>query len=250
MGEHEVKKLSLLGHLKELRQRLLRCVIAVGVATVLAFVFSDRIFNILIQPAGGVPLIFIDPTEMFSTYMKVCLVSGVMLAMPYITHQFLMFVTPGLTAKERRAVYLILPWVTAMFAGGVIFAYFILLPPAMKFLFTFGSDIATPQIRIGNYITVVTRFMLAIGLVFELPVVTTFLARIGVITSNWLARRRKPAVIIAFVVAAIITPTVDPVNQSLVAVPLIVLYELSIWLAKLVQRRKAQAAATVPASSP
>jgi len=112
------------------------------------------------------------------------------------------------------------------------------VPPATKFLITFGSDIATPQIKIGNYISIVTRLLVAIGLVFELPVLTTFLARIGVITPKWLAGKRKLAIIFAFILAAIITPTFDPINQSLVAIPLIILYEMSIWLAKLVHRGK------------
>lgn len=105
----------------------------------------------------------------------------------------------------------------------------------MKFLITFGSDIATPQIKIGNYISVVTRLLLAIGLTFELPVVTTLLARLGIVRAQWLADKRKLAIIFAFILGAIITPTLDPINQSLVAVPLIVLYEMSIWLAKFVQ---------------
>ena len=133
---------------------------------------------------------------------------------------------------------MILPWIALMFAGGVLFGYFILLPPATKFLISWGSEIATPQIRIGNYISIVTRLLLAIGLVFEMPVVTTFLARLGVVKSKWLAKKRKVAVIFAFILAAIITPTFDPLNQSLVALPLVVLYELSIWLAKIVQKKE------------
>ena len=135
-----------------------------------------------------------------------------------------------------------------MFAGGVAFGYFILVPPATKFLITWGADIATPQIRIGNYISVVTRLLLAIGLVFEMPVVTTFLARLGILTPKWLASKRRISIVLAFVLAAIITPTFDPINQTLVAAPLIVLYELSIWLAKLVHRREPRAVA--PASEP
>ncbi|MFC2002316.1 twin-arginine translocase subunit TatC [Chloroflexota bacterium] len=146
--------------------------------------------------------------------------------------------------RVKKYIYIILPWIALMFVGGVVFGYFILVPPATKFLLTFGSNIATPQIRVGNYIAIITRLLLAIGIVFELPVVTTFLARIGIIKPKWLADRRKLAIIFAFIIAAIITPTFDPINQSLVAVPLIVLYELSIWLAKLVYRREE------PVSSP
>ncbi len=244
------KKLTTLGHLFELRHRLIHCVVAILITTIISFVFVKQIFNVLILPAEGINLIYIEMTEMIGTYMKVCLTSGIILAMPYLTYQFLMFVSPALTPKEKRYVYLILPWIALMFAGGVVFSYFILVPPATKFLITFGSDIATPQIRIGNYIAIVTRLLLAIGLVFEMPVITTFLARLGIITPKWLSDKRKPAIIFAFILAAIITPTFDPLNQILVAAPLIVLYEISIWLAKLVQRRELKTAmpTTRPAS--
>ncbi|HEX9976626.1 MAG TPA: twin-arginine translocase subunit TatC [Dehalococcoidales bacterium] len=229
------KRLSILGHLTELRKRLTRSVIAVVITTIIAFIFYQKIFDILIYPAGDINLIFVEMTEMIGTVMRVCLISGVILAIPYLTYEFIMFVAPALTPKEKRYVYLILPWISLMFAGGVVFGYFILIPPATRFLITFGSDIATPQIKIGNYVSVVTRLLLAIGLVFEMPVVTTFLARLGVVSSQWLASKRKMAIILAFVLAAIITPTFDPINQCLVAIPLVILYELSIWLARLVQ---------------
>lgn len=250
-AEKPEKKLGILEHLKELRMRLLKSVIAIIVGAVLAFIFADYIFDILVRPAQGYTLVAIDMTEMFSTYMKVCLVAGIILAMPVITYHFLMFVTPALKPKEKRSVTIILPWIALMFAGGVIFGYFILLPPAMNFLFNFGSDIALIQVRIGNYISIVLRFLLAIGLVFELPVITTFLSRIGVINSAWLARKRKVFIIVAFVVAAIITPTMDPVNQCLVAGPLIALYEIGILLAKIVQKKKKpETAPAVNASAP
>ncbi len=235
---NNVKKLTVLEHLRELRQRLIKSVIAVLITTVLSFIFAKQIFSILILPAGDINLIYIEMTEMIGTYMKVCLTGGIILAMPYLVFQFLMFVSPALTRKEKRYVYLVLPWVALMFAAGVTFGYFILIPPATKFLITFGSDIATPQIKIGNYISIVSRLLLAIGLVFEMPVVTTFLARLGIITPKWLSDKRRLAIIFAFILAAIITPTFDPINQCLVAAPIIVLYEMSIWLAKLVQRKK------------
>ncbi len=231
------KRLTVLEHISELRRRLIRCLIAVSVTTIISFVFAKQIFEILKSPAGEINLIFIEMTEMIGTYMRVSLVSGIILAMPYLVYQLIMFISPALTRREKKRVYLILPWVALMFVGGVIFAYFILVPPAVKFLVTFGSDIATPQIKIGNYISIVSRLLLSIGLVFEMPVITTFLARLGIITPKWLSDKRRPAIILAFILAAIITPTFDPVNQILVAAPLIILYEVSIWLAKLVQRK-------------
>jgi len=242
------KKLTVLSHLLELRKRLIRSVIAIAIASVIAFIFYDWIFYILKLPAEGINLIYIEMTEMIGTIMKVCLVSGIILSMPYLVYQGIMFVAPALTSKEKRYVYLILPWIALMFLGGVAFGYFILVPPATRFLLTFGSEIATPQIKIGNYISIVTRLLLAIGLAFEMPVITTFLARLGILKPKWLSDRRRTAIIIAFVLAAIITPTFDPINQSLVAIPLIILYEMSIWLAKLVQKKEAQVAP--PVSSP
>lgn len=232
------KKSTILEHLYELRHRLIKCVIAVLITTSISFVFAKQIFHILILPAEGINLIYIEMTEMIGTYMKVSLTGGIILAMPYLVYQLIMFVSPALRPKEKRYVYLVLPWIALMFAGGVAFGYFVLVPPATKFLITFASDIATPQIKIGNYISTVTRLLLAIGLVFEMPVITTFLSRLGVITPRWLSDKRKPAIIFAFILAAIITPTFDPLNQTLVAAPLIILYEMSIWLAKLVQRRE------------
>lgn len=238
------EKLTVLGHLHELRSRLIKCVIALVITTVISFVFADWIFYALILPTGGIQLIYIEMTEMLGTYMRVALASGIVLAMPYLVYQVIMFVAPALTPREKKYVYLVLPWIGLMFIGGVVFGYFVLIPPAIRFLLTFGSNIAIPQIKVGSYISLVTRLLLAIGLVFELPVITTFLARIGIIKAKWLADRRRIAIILAFVLAAVITPTFDPINQTLVAVPLIVLYELSIWLARVVQKKEAKSAAT------
>jgi len=233
-------RLPFSGHLKELRARLIRCVIALVVTTILSLVFADKIIEFIKQPAGDIHFIFTEVTEMIGVYMRVSLMGGFILAMPYIIGECLMFVSPALTRREKKYVYIVLPWVGMMFLAGVAFGYYVMLPPAIKFLLTFGTDIAVPQIKIGNYISLVTRILIAIGLVFELPVVTTLLARIGVITSHWLAGKRKIAIVVAFIVAAIITPTFDPVNQILVAVPLILLYEMSIWLALLVQKKRTE----------
>lgn len=229
--------LDIMGHLAELRKRLTRSVLALIITSGISFAFYQRIFDILIYPAQGIELQAIEMTEMLGTIMRVCLASGIILAMPYLTYEIIMFVSPALTSREKRYVFLVLPWITLMFAAGVAFGYFVAVPRAVGFLLSFGSDIATPQIRIGNYISLVTRMLVAIGLVFEIPVLTTFLARLGVIKPKWLAEKRKAAIIIAFIVAAIITPTIDPINQVLIAIPLVVLYEMSIWLAKLVYKR-------------
>ena len=240
----EEGKSSILDHLRELRQRLIKSVIAVAVASVIAFIFYEWIFYILKLPTEGLNLIYIEMTEMLGTIMKVCLIAGIILAMPYLVYHGIMFVSPALTPKEKKYVYFTLPWIALMFMGGVVFGYFVLVPPATRFLVSFGSGIASPEIRVGNYISVVARLLLAIGIVFEMPVITTFLARLGVLKPKWLSDHRRTAIIFAFILAAIITPTFDPINQSLVAVPLIILYEMSIWLARLVYKRQPVEATT------
>jgi len=231
-GKIEVEKtLTIFGHLAELRTRLLRSVIAVGITSLAAFIFYKPLFDILMRPAGDTAFVAIEMMERIGVIFRISLIGGIIAAMPYLTYELIMFVAPALTAKEKRYVYIILPWIGLMFAAGVIFGYYILVPPAVRFLLTYGSNIAISQIRISNYIMLVTRLLLAIGLVFEMPVLTTFLARIGVVNGKWLAGKRKLAIIFAFILAAIITPTFDPINQTLVAAPLIVLYEISIWLA-------------------
>lgn len=237
----EEKRLSMLGHIGELRKRLIRSVVVIVVAAIVTFVFHVRIFEILIAPAQGIELQAIEMTEMLGTIMRVSLFAAIALAMPYLTYELIMFVSPALNRREKMYVYLALPWIALMFIGGVLFAYYVLVPNVTRFLLTFGSEIAPTVPRIKDYINVVTRMMLAVGLVFEMPVVTTFLARIGVLKYHWLARKRREAIIVSFILAALITPTIDPINQALVALPLIVLYEMSIWLAKLAQKRRSAA---------
>lgn len=252
------KTSTIMGHLVEMRDRLMRSVVAIVIATGFALVFSKQIFDILtfksvytkpifdfvvtnfrLTPPPTVTLIAIEMTENFTIYFQVCLFAGIIVAMPYLLYEAVAFVTPALTDKERKYFFLILPWVLMMFIIGVIFAYFILIPPALTFLMNFGTEIAPTQIRIGNYVSVVTRLLLAIGLVFELPVLLTFLQRIGTVSPAWLAKQRKWAIILAFIAGGFVTPTPDPVNQSLVSIPLYLLYEMSIWLGKLVYKKKA-----------
>lgn len=244
------KKLSILGHLVELRRRLIRSVIVVAVTTVLCFVFYQQIFDILMNPVPPeIELQAIEMTETLGVTMRMALIGGIILAIPYLTYEVVMFLAPALTWREKKYVYLILPWVVVMFAAGVVFGYYVMIPRMVEFLLTWGSEMAVIQPRLGNYINFVTRMLLVAGLIFEMPVLTTFLARIGVVKSSWLARSRKGAIIICFVLAAIITPTIDALSQSMVAVPLVALYEISLWLAKLVERRKARAEAVAESSA-
>jgi len=237
------KQMTFTGHLAELRQRLIKSVIALVITTIISFIFAKYIFDFLIAPApDDISLIYIEMTGMIATYFKVALMGGVVLAMPVLVYQGIMFVSPALTRREKKYVYMALPWITLMFIAGFAFGYFILLPPATNFLLSFMTDVARPEIKIDNYVSIVTRLLVAIGVVFETPVIITFLARLGIVKPEWLARKRRWAIVVAFILAAIITPTFDPINQSLVAIPLIILYEMSIWLAKIAYRKRAEVA--------
>ena len=212
--------------------------IVVVVCTAGSFAFHQQILTLLMEPAqgfAGIPTekpIYTELTEFLGIAMKVSLLSGLVIAMPFILFQLVMFAAPGLTPVERRYLYTLVPVSVLAFAAGAAFGYRILFPPAVRFLLSFGTDIAEPYIRIGNYANLMLSLLFWMGLVFETPVVMFFLSRIGVVTHRMLARKRRYAVVVAFILGAIITPTFDPVNQTLVALPIVVLYEAGIWLAK------------------
>ena len=237
-----MKGLSLREHLEELRRRLFIAALGVVVGAVVAFVFHRQVLRFLMRPAANVssipdsPLIFTQVTEMLGVSMKVSLLGGLILALPLVAYELVMFVSPGLTPRERRYVYLSLPGITAAFVAGVAFAYFVLIPPALGFLLTLNTDIATPMIRIGNYMNLMVTLLFWLGVVFETPVLMFVLARLRVVSYKTFSRWRRLAIVFAFVLGAMITPTFDPINQSLVAIPIVLLYEMGIWLAWLARR--------------
>ena len=232
------KELSLSGHLSELRRRLIISAAALVGGAGVAFAFHRMIFDLLMVPAQGFEslrdqkLVFTQVTEMIGITMKVSLMGGLALAFPVILFQVVMFVSPGLTAREKRYLYALFPGAILSFVAGAAFGYYALLPPALNFLLEFGSDIATPMIRIGNYINLVVTLLFWLGMAFETPLVIFFLSKIGLVTPRSLARQRRVAIVLAFVLGALITPTFDPINQSLVALPIILLYELGILLSR------------------
>lgn len=233
-------KMPMMRHLREMRDRVAKSVIVMVVTTAITFIFGEQILQILIAPAGNINLQAIELVENIAVYFKVALAGGVTLAMPFLVYQVFAFVGPALTSKEKSYIYKIVPVVTIMFFGGVLFAYFVALPPALGFLLNWMSDVAEPQIRISDYVNIVTRMIISVGFVFETPIIIMFLARMGLVTPQWLARRRKLWIILAFVISALITPTFDPINQTIIALPLIVLLELSIILARLVYKERAE----------
>jgi sec-independent protein translocase protein TatC len=237
----EGKVLTILEHLQELRRRLIISAAALILGTVASAIFTQQLLEWLTEPAKDqvkdLSIVYTEPLEYWGTYFRVALVGGVALAMPIIVYELLAFVGPGLTRKERRWVYPIVLGASLSFVGGAAFAYYVELPPALRFLLGFSGDVATPFIKIGSYINFVTRLMMVTGFVFELPLVVMGLAKLGVVTSRRLLGWWRYALVLAFVVAAVVTPSIDPVTQSLVAAPIIVLYFAGIILAKLVEAR-------------
>jgi sec-independent protein translocase protein TatC len=234
-GESEgERRLTLIEHLEELRTRLVRAIIAIAVCTAIAFFFTRQLLELLALPLGEfrANLISTEMTEFFGAYMRVALTAGIIGAMPIVVYQIVAFVTPGLTRQERRILFTWLPFVTVSFAIGVVFGFLVVLPPAVRFLLLFGADTVNVMVRISNYVSFVTTLLLWIGVIFELPVILALLTRLGVVNYRRLASWRRYAILLAFVVAAIVTPTPDPVNQTIVALPMIVLYELGVQIAR------------------
>ena len=244
------RELSITDHLRELRRRVLICVVAILAGSVAAFAFYKQIIEFLSRPAydleagSGLDLVFIEVTELLTTAVKVSFVAGFVLALPVILYQVVMFVSPGLTGRERRYLFLFMPAAMVAFAAGVAFAYYVLTPPALKFLLGF-SDVATPLIRISNFVNLMVRLLFWMGVAFETPLIMFMLAQLGIVSAQRLSRFRRYWVVIAFILAAIITPTFDPVNQALVAGPLLVLYEVGVLLARLSGRSRREAETTI-----
>jgi sec-independent protein translocase protein TatC len=230
---HEAKVLTLLEHLQELRYRLMVSAGALVIAVAASFwPLTGWFIEFLKEPADQ-ELYFFDPTEGWTTYFRVSLLLGIAISMPVLVYQFLAFIGPGLTKDERRWMYPLAIGATVAFLAGCAFAYYVELRPALRFLL--DPPEGEPLISVRKYFDFVTRLILVTGLVFELPLVVMGMAKIGVVRSRQLWGWWRYAIIIAFVAAAVVTPSVDPITQSLVAGPIIVLYFLGVGLAKLVE---------------
>lgn len=231
--------LTIVEHIQELRYRLTVCALAVVVGMGVSGIFANDFIDYLEEPARRgnpeVQIIFTEPLGGFVPVFQVVMLAGVILAMPVIVYQVLAFVTPGLKANEKRWLYFTVVGASALFVAGVAFAYYVALPPGLDFLLNFGP--ADPFLRIGSYIDFVVRLLFFTGLSFETPLIIMFLARIGLVTARQLLHWWRPAVVGVFVVAAVITPSVDPITCTIVAVPMVGLYFLGILLAVFVQPR-------------
>jgi sec-independent protein translocase protein TatC len=235
---HTIEQPSvLLEHIGALRKHLFRAVVALFIATGISFAFASQILNFLAEPIGGIDsLQAIEVTESIGAFMRVSLLSGFSLAFPYILFEIFSFANPGLKRRERIFILASLPFAALLFIAGLAFAYFVMLPTALPFLLEFMGITTVP--RPSNYIKFVTNLMFWIGIAFQFPLVVYALASLGVVRAETLVRGWRIAIIGIAVLAAVVTPTVDPVNMGLVMLPMIILYFVSLFLAKIAQRAR------------
>ncbi|MBN1894345.1 twin-arginine translocase subunit TatC [bacterium] len=240
------KEMPFLDHLEELRRRIL---ISLGVtmAFMIAFMpLSGFFLDILTLPNNRLKepaqLIYLKPAGIMMVRMEIGLVAGLIAALPVIFYQLWKFISPGLTPKERKMVMPAIMITTLCFLIGSAFCYFIIIPTILPFLYSMSTETIRPQINISEYIGFLLRMILVSGLIFELPVLSYFLSRVGILKPEFMKKYRRYAIVVIFVFAAIVTPP-DPVSQSLMAVPLTVLYEISIWISVIAVKKRQQAEA-------
>jgi len=233
-------EMTLIDHIEELRHRLLIALIALGLGVVASLVFGEQIVKFLTLPIGGVEkLQSIEITENLGVFMRVSLLTGVIIAFPVLIYELLVFVLPGLKPNEKRFVVLSIPLATLFFVGGVVFAFLVMLPAALPFLTNFLGVQTNP--RLSSYISFITSLIFWVGVSFEMPLFIYVIARFGLVTPKALLSYWRQAIVLIAILAAVITPTVDPVNMSLMMAPLIVLYFISILFAWFAQRGRPKA---------
>lgn len=234
----EKANMSLIGHLEELRYRIIKILIAAVIGAGIGYFFIEPIVAFITAPAT-VPagkLYYMRPAEAFFIYIKVALISGVLIASPVIFYQVWAFFLPALTVKEKAVLGFIVPISVLLFFGGMAFAYFVVLPIGIKFFLGFATESLQPMLSMESYVDFVIMFLLPFGLIFELPLVIIILSKIGLITSALLKRSRRYVIFGIFVFAAILTPP-DVVSQTLMAVPMLLLYEISYLIVKYVLKK-------------
>jgi len=240
------KTMTLVEHLEDLRRVLLKSVYAIIISTVIIYgFFREQLFNLIIIPVTqlGLPLIATAATEAFITKLKVSAMAGLIVSLPWIILQVWGFILPALYPKERRYLYILVPASIILFAGGALFAYFTVLPIAIRFLLITSAEGVAVMLTVSRYLGFLISFLLPFGIVFQMPLVVFFLTRTGVIEATSLARYRRLAILLIFVVAAILTPP-DVISQLLLAGPMLLLYEISILIARVFRRRETEAVIT------
>jgi sec-independent protein translocase protein TatC len=236
-------KLPFLTHLEELRKRLIIVFIAIGAGFGVSYSYAEEILLVLKRPYPG-QLVALAPTEAFITILKVSFFTGVLLAIPVILHQIWKFVAPGLYEHEKKHTVAFVVVATLLFFTGAVFCYLAILPQGLKFLQRFAPQaIETNIFRLSDYVAFVTKLLLGFGAVFELPLIMIFLTKIGVVTPESLASNRKYAILIMFIVGAVLTPP-DVFTQLMMAGPLYVLYEISILASRITSKPKSEDAST------
>jgi sec-independent protein translocase protein TatC len=239
---NEDDKQPFTAHLDELRRRLIVCFASVVVGFVACYFFKVELFYILVAPLqkvmkSGETLIYTHLPEAFFTFLKTAFIGGLMLASPIIIYQFWMFIAPGLYDREKRLLVPILFLSVLFFVGGALFGYFIVFPYGFQFFLSFATDTIRPMPSMKEYLGFASKLLLAFGLIFELPLVITFLARLGIVSVDFLKKNRKYAILLFFVTAAVLTPP-DVVTQFMMAMPMILLYEISILGARIFGKKK------------
>src|SRR5229473_762349 len=241
--------MSFLEHLDELRKRIINSCIAIGVGILASFAFIDRIFNFLMAPTRkvlppGVKMIYTQPGEAFAMYINISLIAGVVLAAPFVMYQVWLFIAPGLYSKEKRMAVPFVVITTVGFLGGAAFNHYIAFPFMMAFFASFNGVDLSFMPRLEDTFGMYTKMLLGMGIVFQLPTVVYFLAKMKLVTARFLWQHGRYAILIAYVIGAVVTPTGDPVNQTIFAAPIIGLYFLSIVIAWIVNpRRKSESEA-------
>lgn len=239
---NEEEKLPFTEHLEELRQRLIVCFIALFIGFCIAYGFKEQLFHILMKPliaamGKGEKLIFTGLAEAFFTYLKVAFLAGLMLASPVILYEFWIFVAPGLYAGERKLLLPVVFLSSFFFIGGALFGYFIVFPIGFEFFLAFADENIQAMPSMKEYLSFSATMLLAFGAVFELPLILTFSARLGIVSADFLKKNRKYAILLIFIAAAILTPP-DVISQIMMAIPLMILYEVSIVGAKIFGKKK------------
>ena len=215
-------------HLQEFRKRLIICLVVVAIAALACYNYVDDIIALLSGPAGK--LYFMNPSEGFFTYMEIALYAGILFTLPVLLYEVWAFVAPALWPEERRAVLVILPTAVVLFYVGLAFAYYLVIPAAVTFFMGFATQTLQPMFSLESYLSFILALTLPFGFIFELPLIVVFLAKIGLVTGDFLKGKRKILIVIAFIFAAVVSPTTDIFTQTMIAVPLIVLYEISLFI--------------------
>ena len=244
MTEASSGEMTFLQHLEELRKRLIRALAGLVVGFLLCLTVARTVYGWLVRPVvevlpEGEKLAFTQLTDPFLLYMKVSFLTGIFLMAPYIVLQLWLFIAPGLYERERRYAVPFILFSSLFFIGGGLFAYYIVLPPACKFFIEQGLDWDfRPVITARELLSFESKILLGMGFVFQMPILTFFLAKLGIVTTGFLLRNFKYAILIIFILAAILTPTPDVVTQSLFAAPMVVLYLLSILVTAVFGRKE------------